>query len=157
MSPPLPDSSPPVSVTVMVPSFTAQPVVGKPPPRALRQPSLVLPSKSSRQPSAFSFGVSVFGFCAKARETARDTLRATRAYAFFIRNSIAAFHCRMSILRQTTWEFKAAASRRSSDTMFEIFPRVGPDNSLERLTERSVGLITDQPGDVDELLVPLLE
>src|ERR1700726_1672911 len=28
---------------------------------------------------------------------------------------------------------------------FEVFTRVGPDNSLERLTERSVGLVTDRP------------
>ena len=41
-------------------------------------------------------------------------------------------------------------------TTLEVFTRVGPDNSLERLTERSVGLVTDQPGDVYELLVTLL-
>jgi hypothetical protein len=41
-------------------------------------------------------------------------------------------------------------------TTFEIFTRVSPDNSLERLTERSVGLVTDRPSDVDELLVTLL-
>ena len=41
-------------------------------------------------------------------------------------------------------------------TTFEVFTRVSPDNSLERLTERSVGLVTDQPSDVDEFLVPLL-
>jgi len=51
---------------------------------------------------------------------------------------------------------------RSSDmasvliTTFEVFTRVGPDNSLERLTERSVGLVTDRPSDVYELLVTLL-
>jgi hypothetical protein len=39
---------------------------------------------------------------------------------------------------------------------FEVFSRVGPDNSLERLTERSVGLVTDQPSDVYELFVTLL-
>ena len=42
-------------------------------------------------------------------------------------------------------------------TTFEVFTRVGPDNSLERLTERSVGLVTDRPSDVDELLVTLFE
>jgi hypothetical protein len=42
-------------------------------------------------------------------------------------------------------------------TTFEVFTGVGPDNSLERLTERSVGLVTDQPSDVYELLVTLLE
>ena len=39
---------------------------------------------------------------------------------------------------------------------FEVFTWVGPDNSLERLTERSVGLVTDQPSDVYELFVTLL-
>jgi hypothetical protein len=42
-------------------------------------------------------------------------------------------------------------------TTFEVFTRVGPDNSLERLTERSVGLVTDGPSDVYELFVTLLE
>ena len=42
-------------------------------------------------------------------------------------------------------------------TTFEVFTRVGPDNSLERLAERSVGLVTDQPGDVYELFVTLFE
>ena len=41
-------------------------------------------------------------------------------------------------------------------TTFEVFTRVGSDNSLERLTERSVGLVSDRPGDVYELLVTLL-
>ena len=40
-------------------------------------------------------------------------------------------------------------------TTFEVFTRVGPDNSLERLTERSVGLVTDRPSDVYELFVTL--
>jgi len=39
---------------------------------------------------------------------------------------------------------------------FEVFTRAGPDNSLERLTERSVGLVTDRPSDVYELFVTLL-
>jgi hypothetical protein len=42
-------------------------------------------------------------------------------------------------------------------TRFEVFTRVGPDNALERLAERSVGLVTDRPGNVDELFVTLLE
>ena len=45
----------------------------------------------------------------------------------------------------------------SSDTTLEVFTRVGPDNSLERLTERSVGLVTDRLSDVYELLVALFE
>jgi|GEM_PF-4488742 len=40
---------------------------------------------------------------------------------------------------------------------FDVFTSVGPDNSFERLTERSVGLVTDQPSDIYELLVTLLE
>ncbi len=41
-------------------------------------------------------------------------------------------------------------------TAFYVFTRVGPDNSLERLTEGSAGLVTDRPSDVDELVVALL-
>jgi len=41
-------------------------------------------------------------------------------------------------------------------TTFEIFTRVSPNNSLERLTERSVGLVTDRTGNVHELFVTLL-
>jgi hypothetical protein len=41
-------------------------------------------------------------------------------------------------------------------TTFEVFTRVGPDNSLERLTERSVGPVTDRTGNVYELFVTLL-
>ena len=44
-----------------------------------------------------------------------------------------------------------------SKTTFEVFTRVDPDNSLERLAERGVGLVTDRPGDVYELFVTLLE
>jgi len=39
---------------------------------------------------------------------------------------------------------------------FEVFTRVRPDNSLECLTERSLGLVTHRPSDVYELLVTLL-
>jgi hypothetical protein len=42
-------------------------------------------------------------------------------------------------------------------TTLEVFTRVGAGNSLERLTERSVGLVTDRPGDVYELLITLLQ
>jgi len=42
-------------------------------------------------------------------------------------------------------------------TTFEVFTRVDSDNSLERLTEGSVGLVTDQPSNVYELLVTLFE
>ena len=41
-------------------------------------------------------------------------------------------------------------------TTFEIFTRVSPNNSLERLTERSVGIVTDRPSDVYVLFVTLL-
>ena len=40
---------------------------------------------------------------------------------------------------------------------FEVFPWTGSNHSLERFTERSVGLVTDRPGNVDELLVTLFE
>ena len=42
-------------------------------------------------------------------------------------------------------------------TTFDVFTRAGPDKSLERLTERSVGLVTDQPSDVYELFVTLFQ
>ena len=42
-------------------------------------------------------------------------------------------------------------------TTFEVFTRVSPDNSLERLTERSIGLVTDEASNIDELLVTLFE
>ena len=42
-------------------------------------------------------------------------------------------------------------------TTFEVFTRVGPDNSLECFTERSVGFVTDRAGNVDELFVSLFE
>ena len=44
-----------------------------------------------------------------------------------------------------------------SKTTLEVFTGVGPDNSLERLTEGRVGLITDRPSNVDELFVTLIE
>src|ERR1700728_826308 len=72
--------------------------------------------------------------------------------------------------RSETWPRVAAKVRilhfkylRHSDrasvliTTFEIFTRVSPDNSLERLTERSIGLVTDRPSDVDELFVTLFK
>jgi hypothetical protein len=51
-------------------------------------------------------------------------------------------HCGMTVYLKTT---------------FEVFPRVGPDDSFERFTERSVGLVTDQTGNVYELFVTLFE
>ena len=43
------------------------------------------------------------------------------------------------------------------ETTFEVFTRIRPDNSLERLTERSVGLVTDRPSDVYKLFVTLFK
>ena len=43
------------------------------------------------------------------------------------------------------------------NTTFQVFTGVGPDNSLERLTERSVRLIAHRPSNVYELLVALFE
>jgi len=60
-------------------------------------------------------------------------------------------------------EFPASKNFRHSGitaafkTTFDVFTSVGPDNSFERLTERSVGLVADQPSDIYELLVTLLE
>jgi len=42
-------------------------------------------------------------------------------------------------------------------TAFYVFTGIGPDNSLERFTERSVGLVTDQPRYIYELFVALFE
>jgi len=71
------------------------------------------------------------------------------------------------LLEQSAFQVTYASSasqicRRSGITValkttFEVFTRVGPDNSLEGLTERSVGLVTDRPGDVYELFVTLFE
>ena len=57
-------------------------------------------------------------------------------------------------LPQTPWSSQVLSSASKTishsgtaeafKTTFEVFPRVGPDNSLERLTERSVGLITQR-------------
>jgi hypothetical protein len=57
------------------------------------------------------------------------------------------------------YDLKSCAANASVEvkTTFEVFTRVGPDNSLERLTERSVGLVTDRPSDVYQLLVVLFE
>jgi hypothetical protein len=38
-------------------------------------------------------------------------------------------------------------------TTSEVFTRISPDNSLERLTECGVGLVTDQSSDFWELFV----
>ena len=38
-------------------------------------------------------------------------------------------------------------------TTSEVFTRIDPDNSLERLTECGVGLVTDQSSDFWELFV----
>jgi hypothetical protein len=52
--------------------------------------------------------------------------------------------------------FRHSGMTAAFKTMFDVFTSVGPDNSLERLTERSVGLVTDQPSDIYELFVTLL-
>jgi hypothetical protein len=53
--------------------------------------------------------------------------------------------------------FCRAGITASFKTMFDVITSVGPDDSFERLTERSVRLVANQPGNVDELLVTLLE
>jgi hypothetical protein len=52
--------------------------------------------------------------------------------------------------------FRHSGITAAFKTTFDVLTSVGPDNSLERLTERSVGLVTDGPSDVYELLVTLL-
>lgn len=52
--------------------------------------------------------------------------------------------------------FKKLPRFRVFQSTFEVFTRTGADNSLERFTERSVGLVTDRSGDIDELFVTLL-
>jgi hypothetical protein len=53
--------------------------------------------------------------------------------------------------------FRHSGITAAFKTTFDVFTSVGPDNSFERLTERSVGLVADQPSDIYELLVTLLE
>ena len=76
----------------------------------------------------------------------------------FIRSSVPDFllpgNGRMLCWRQWVWD--AAPTTLACKTTSEVFTRAGPDHSLERLTERSVGLVTDRPGDVYELFVSLL-
>jgi hypothetical protein len=52
--------------------------------------------------------------------------------------------------------FRHSGMTLAFKTTFEVFTRVGPDNSLECLAEGSVGLVTDRPSDVYELFVTLL-
>ena len=60
------------------------------------------------------------------------------------------------------WGGDRTQSRRRSGitaalkTTFDVFTSVGADHSLERLTERGVGLITHQPSDIDELFITLM-
>src|ERR1043165_2577975 len=61
MSPPLVDSSPLSSRIVSTPSLMTQPRAGKLSERALRQPSVVLPSHNKRQPAFTSSVVNEFG------------------------------------------------------------------------------------------------
>ena len=60
--------------------------------------------------------------------------------------SCARSHCRR--LRAKAW---------SATSTFDVFTGVGPDNSLERLTERGVRLVTDHPGDNYQLFVTLFK
>jgi hypothetical protein len=57
----------------------------------------------------------------------------------------------------TSKSFRHSGIAASFKTTFDVFTSVGSDNSLERLTERSVGLVPDQPSDIDELFVTLFE
>src|ERR1039457_3076584 len=61
MSPPACDSAWPLETTVSSPSLMIQLLSGNSPALALRQPSVVLPSQSNRQPAACPCDVSVLG------------------------------------------------------------------------------------------------
>ena len=61
------------------------------------------------------------------------------------------------VLSSASRTFRHSGTGEAFKTTFEVFPRVGPDNSLEGLTERSVGLIAHRPGNVDELFVALFK
>ena len=53
--------------------------------------------------------------------------------------------------------FRCSGIGAAFTSTFDVFTSVGPDNSLERFTERSVGLVTDQPRYIYELFVALFE
>jgi hypothetical protein len=53
--------------------------------------------------------------------------------------------------------FRHSGTTVAFKTTFKVFTRASPNNSLERLTERSVGLVSDRPSNVYELLVTLLQ
>jgi hypothetical protein len=123
-------------------------------------------SWSSKRSQRFGRALRLFRDCRRAQslsdpadlvlQNPADALRAK-----FLRHAIElpqrVFHSRRSLQRspfQGTYASSASQIFRHSrialisETMFEVFTRVGPDNSLERLTERSVGLVTDRPSDV---------
>jgi hypothetical protein len=66
--------------------------------------------------------------------------------------------------KPVSWDLCILASKSFRDSgitqafksTFEVFTRVGPDNSLERLTECSIGLVTDRASNVYELFVTQL-
>jgi hypothetical protein len=58
------------------------------------------------------------------------------------------------------WKFAGKRTRTplySGRVLPEVFTRVGPDDSLERLTESSVGLVTNRPSNINQLFVTLFE
>jgi hypothetical protein len=66
-------------------------------------------------------------------------------------------HSRLTSESSASRIFRPPGMTVAFKTTFKVFTRVGPDNALERLTERSVGLVTDRPSNVNELLVTLFE
>src|ERR1700677_3530587 len=72
MSPPVPASLPLPAWTVSTPSWIDQPLAGKLSDFAPRQPSVVLPSQRSFQPSCFSWSVRVFGGGSSAANSAAE-------------------------------------------------------------------------------------
>jgi len=58
------------------------------------------------------------------------------------------------------WIFAGKRTRTplcSGRFLSEVFTRVGSDDSLERLTERSVGLVTNRPSNVYEFFIALFK
>ena len=85
------------------------------------------------------------------------TARTVRLVLFNLRATCHRPHGRLKLLSSASRTLRHSGMAEALKTTFEVFTRVGPDNSLERLTERSVGLVTDQPGNVDELFVALFK
>src|SRR6266700_7564944 len=119
MSPALPPSSPPCSVTERRPSLTSQPVAGKAGPWVLCQPSAVLPSKRRCQPAAASCLERVLGaVCARVGRVLARIAVARRV----ARRCIG--------LYDTRWEERCIATR--VPRLVDQFPAISQRPGLRR-------------------------